>query len=328
MFFRYINDRGSVYNHDWIDESLISYHIEEIDAGKQQFNQENAKTNEDKITVLKLRLHNAASKMSGKYECQIFMAVVKKKETLLIPASRYAVVKVIDKNNPEQFKPNIRIENNTVGDESVLDCIGEGRPAPFLVWSSVKDNGDLVDVAEESIESFPIEFDDKIGTETSKIRLTGPFTGQYACRADSRGDKQEVHFIETEEGDDALSWTYKGTTTTEAPVVVEKVDHTHWILIGACSLLFFLLLIFICCCCCICTRRRKREKKRMRAIEKLEAEKIRSQMLLYRGRSRSAASNRLYIRSGAHRSTSRRSTKRRAPLPVTSASTSTLSMTP
>jgi len=331
MFFRYINHRGSVYNHDWIDESLISYHVQEIDIGRQQFNQENAQTNEDKITVLKLKLHNAAGKMSGKYECQIFMSMIKKKETLLVPASRHSVVNVIDKNDPDAFNPSIRIENNTVGEETVLDCLGEGSPAPYLVWSSVNADGNLEQVAKERLELFPINFEDSDdGIETSKIRLTGPFTGQYACKGDSRKGKNEIHFIEAEEENDELNWSYKGTTTTEAPVVVvEEEDHTVliFIFVGS-SLAVFLFFIILCCCCCCCTRRRKKEKRRRRALENLEADKIRSQMLLYRGRSRSTARSRLYSRHDGQRSISRRSTKRRAPDPVTSGSTSTLSMSP
>ena len=327
MFFRYINERGHIYSHDWVDESLISYHTQDIDIGKQQNDKETPKVS-DRLTVLKLRLHNAESKMSGKYECQIFMSMIRKEEELHVPANRTALVKVIDPNDPEDFKPNIRIENNTVGDETGLDCIGEGNPAPYLVWNLVQDDGNLDSVSDESLEFFPVEFDEKLGMETSKLRFTGPFGGQYACTADSRGDKKEVHFIETDMNEEDLSWVYKGTTTTTAaPVVVEEPDNTdYWIMIaaGSSSLAFFIFIVLVCCCCC-CARRRKKEKKRRRLVEAMEAEKIRSEMLLYRGR----ASNRLYSRAGTHRSTSRRSTKRRAPEPaVPRGSASTLSMTP
>merc|ERR1711892_749565 len=113
MFFRYINKRGHIYSHDWIDESLISYNLHEIDVGKQQNDKEAAMT-DAKVTVLKLRLHNAESKMSGTYECQIFMSMIRKDEELHVPANRTASVKVIDPNDLKDFKPNIRIENNTV----------------------------------------------------------------------------------------------------------------------------------------------------------------------------------------------------------------------
>lgn len=275
MFFRYINERGHIYSHDWVDESRISYHTQHIDIGKQQNDKETSKVT-DNLTVLKLRLHKAESKMSGMFECQIFMSMIRKDEELHVPANRTALVKVIDPNDPEDFKPNIRIENNTVEDETGLDCIGEGNPAPYLVWSSVQDDGKLNTVSDESLEFFPVEFDEGLGVETSKLRFTGPFSGQYACTADSRGDKKEVHFIETEMNAESLSWIYKGTTTTTAaPVVVEEPDHTnYWIMIaaGSSSLAFCVFIVLVCCCCC-CARRRKKEKKRRRLVEAMEAER-------------------------------------------------------
>ena len=125
------------------------------------------------------------------------------------------------------------------------------------------------------------------------------------------------------------------TTTTEAPEgEEEEPDNTEfWIIVGAGSGACGLVVIFIlCCCCCCCARKRKKEKRRRRLVEALEAEKIKSQMLLYRGRSRSAGNNRLYTRQSTRTNrsiSSRRSTKKRAPEPgLSRGSTSTLSMTP
>jgi len=329
MFFRYTNDRGSIYIHDWIEQSSISYHIQHVDVEKPQVGQRASKTGKDKVTVLKLKLHNAADKMSGKFECQLFMAMVKKKDPLLVPAKRDAILTVVDKNDPEVFEPNIRIENRTVGEGTVLDCLGEGKPAPHLSWSFVKDDDKLEAVDEDRIEIFPLEFDSETGTETSKVRLIGPFTGNYACTADSREAIQEIHFVETDKGNVNIMWTYKGTTTTQAPVEEEEPNYMFWYLIAGGSAGALLFLFILICCCCCCSRRKKKERRRRRAVEKLEAEKIRNKMNLQRGRSRYPAARSIYTRTGTHRSTSsRRSTKRRAPDPIRSGSTSTLLMTP
>jgi len=330
LFFRYINKKGHLYRHDWINDSLISYHTKEIEIGKQQ---DGSNRSKDKLTVLNLRIHKAGTQISGKYECQIFMSMTKNDEELHVPANRTAKVTVVDPNDPENFTPNVKIENTIIGSQVGLNCIGEGNPAPFLVWSSVNEDLSLSPVPEESLEFYPVQFEDSVGAEISQVRLTGPFQGEYTCTADSRAGKKEVHFVETEMTDDSLSWTYKGTTTTttEAPPPEEEPDHTYfWIMLGSgCGLAGFLFLVILWCCCCCCAKKRRKAKKRKRLIEALEAEKIRSQMLLYRGRTRSVASTPLYTRSKPRRSLSRRSTKRRAPDPITArGSLSTLSMTP
>ena len=79
MFFRYINSAGHIYSHDWIDKSLLSYYTRDIDIGKQYSKDKTS----DKVTVLTLRLHNAGNQMSGKYECQVFMSMMKKDEEVL-----------------------------------------------------------------------------------------------------------------------------------------------------------------------------------------------------------------------------------------------------
>jgi len=329
MFFRYMNNKGHLYSHDWIDNSLISYNTEEIEI-KHVHEMNKTRT---RITVLKLDMHNANTKMSGRYDCHVFMSMMKKDEEIHVPANRSSLVKVVDPNDPEKFLPNVRIENITIADQNGLECIGEGNPAPHLAWNTVDDDSNLAPVLEESIETFPINFDPSINAEVSKVRITGQLTGRYACIADSRIGAKETHFIETEMVDDDLSWTYEGTTTTEAPPVVEEEEDIEmfYIIIGGVSgaLAFLLLMLLICCCHCI--RKRKNDKAKKRLLAAIEREKLRVQMIHYRERRKSAVNSRRFSTTGTIRSTRSRSMKRKAPVPVSVKSVgsmSTISMTP
>jgi len=320
---------------DWLHQNSLSHLVETINVQGEH----KAESKGFNITVVSLRFQPVTESLSGTFKCKLSVPLSSMLDSsIAYISSRQGSLSVIAGSHQAWF-PEIGLEKSVgyLENEPIhLTCTTRGSPAPHLQWNYVREmiqregedppsfvKLDILNrlmysaVGRSKLKNYPLKIQDS-GLETRTLGLTIICCSQkrFSCSLKHEGEylRTDVEILEhgdtwrleilSAEEEETTELTLAPEPVTEPVVEEVVVEDQSWIALNSSLLiglsvsgcLLFLLFAVCCCCCCLSSRARRARQQKNKDIRRRQ---------LYENGAR-----------GTRLKLGRRSTKRKAPLPL------------